>query len=208
MRPYMFASLSSIFATAVLVLACGASPPAGAAAPSNGSASTAPAAPAPPSAPSATTTTTLTLGDGGDLNGAKLATTTSTAAPTVDSKSDAGAKPHAHEAGRGVKDIQAIILARRDEARACYDNELKVNPGIEGDVDMTWIIDPKGDATEVGVDEGKSSIHDDKVWKCIAAIIQKIKFAPSAKGFQTKTHYPFNFHPRTTVGGGGDAGPR
>lgn len=204
MRSYLFASLASLSAAAVLVLACGGSKPPEAPAPATGSAA-ATASAAPATAPSTTTTTTMTLGDGGDVTGVKLATSSTTVVPTTESRVDAGVN-RGPEPGRSVRDIQAIVLARRDAARACYDDELKANPGIEGNVDITWVIDPKGDATEVGFDATTSTIHDDKVWKCIAAIIQKIKFAPSAKGFQTKTHYPFNFHPKTMVGGAHDAG--
>jgi hypothetical protein len=105
-----------------------------------------------------------------------------------------------------MQDIQAMILARRDEERACYDDVRKQNPIIEGDVYISWKIDPKGNATEVGWDESKSTIHDDRVWKCLAAIVQKIHFAASAKGFETKAGYPFNFRPKQTVGGARDGG--
>jgi hypothetical protein len=141
-----------------------------------------------------TTTTTMTLGDGGDLQGAKLG---SSSTQTIDTKGTSGPKPGgAAEPGRGVKDVQAIIASRRDEARACYDNALKTHPGIEGDLDVKWVIDPKGVVGDIAVDESKSTIHEPSVGKCVVAIIQKIKFAESAKGFETRTHYPFNFHPR------------
>jgi hypothetical protein len=134
----------------------------------------------------------MTLGDGGDLQGTKLGSSSS---QTIETKGSSGPKPTgAAEPGRGVKDIQAIVASRRDDARACYDNALKTHPGIEGDIDIKWVIDPKGNVSDITIDEGKSTIHEPSVGKCISAVIQKIKFAESAKGFETRTHYPFNFH--------------
>lgn len=211
MRAYMFASVTALSAAAILVVACAGNKPPESASPganqgaTQGATDTPAPTPAPSGAPSAATTTKLTLADGGDLSTAKLTTHSTTTVTTGDTKSDAGVKK-GPEPGRTVQDIQAIIVARRDEARACYDNALKTHPGIEGDVDIKWLIDPKGNPLEVTVDESKSTIHEDTVWKCLVGIVQKIKFAPSAKGFESRTHYPFNFHPKTFMGGAHDAG--
>jgi tetratricopeptide (TPR) repeat protein len=97
---------------------------------------------------------------------------------------------------------------RRDEARTCYDEALKKNPSIEGDLDITWKIDPEGNVTDTGVDSSKSTIRDDNVSNCIIAIIKRVKFSKSAKGFETKAHYPFNFHPKAGQVGTGGAKPQ
>ncbi len=160
----------------------------------------------PSAEPSATTTTTTTLGDGGDLQGAKLASSSST---TIENKSDAGPPKGAkgNEPGRSREDIQAIIVARRDDARTCYDEGLKKNPSIEGDLDIKWTIDVDGNVTEIAVDAAKSTIRDEGVATCIMAIIKKVKFAKSNKGFESRTHYPFNFHPKAGQVGKGGAQP-
>jgi hypothetical protein len=197
MRACLFASITAFPAVAVLFLACGgSSPPSeGAKSPEN-AAATASATPEP--APSTTTTTTMTLGDGGDLQGTKLATSTTTVSPAP-APADAGAssakEPKTPEPGRAAKDIQTIIMAQRDRARACYDTALKDHPGIEGNIDIKWTIDPTGKVTDIAVDESKSDIHEPSVGKCIIAIIEPIHFSVSGKGFETRTHYPFNFHP-------------
>jgi len=119
-------------------------------------------------------------------------------------KGDGGAKPDGRgsEVGRKREDIQALVAARRDDARKCYDDALKAHPGIEGDLDIKWVIDPKGVVTDISVDDAKSQIHEPAVGTCIIEIIKKIKFAESAKGFETRTHYPYNFHPRGPQPGG------
>jgi outer membrane biosynthesis protein TonB len=142
-----------------------------------------------------TTTTTVALGAAGNLEGSKL---TSTSTQTLDGTSDGGTRgPHSIETGRGTKDIQAIVVARRDDARACYDAAIKAHPGIEGNLDIQWTIDPKGNVTDISVDTSHSDILEPTVGNCVIAIIKKIHFNESAKGFETKTHYPFNFHPRS-----------
>ena len=150
-------------------------------------------------------TTTTNLPDGGELQGAKLGSSTHT---EVETKGDGGPKAgpgHSQEPGRRREDIQTIVMARRDEARACYDKGLKDHPGIEGDLTVKCVIDPQGVVSEAVVDSGKSTINEPSVGTCITDIIKKIKFAPSKGGFETRANYPYNFHPKT-FGKGSDAG--
>ncbi len=199
MRACLFVTISALplAAVAALAVACGGSAPAAKSAEAPPT-SAGPAAPssAPEPVPSATTTTTLTLADGGDLQGSKLTSSTSSVHESAASDAGPGKGPHAQEPGRAVKDIQTIVQAHRDKARACYDKALKDHPGIEGNLDVKWTIDPTGKVTDIAVDEGKSDIHEPSVGKCIIEILQKVSFSVSAKGFETRAHYPFNFHPR------------
>jgi hypothetical protein len=104
--------------------------------------------------------------------------------------------PRAHDPGRGPADIRAIVVAHRDEARACYDQSLSAHPGIEGDLMIHWVIDPKGVVSQVASDAARSQILEPSLVACIAEILMKLQFAPSQRGFETKAFYPFNFHPR------------
>jgi hypothetical protein len=140
------------------------------------------------------TTTTAALSDGGDLQGAKLIEARTVASPSA-SAAPPPQGPHKHEVGRGSDDIRAIIMARRDDARACYDSALNDHPGIEGDLVIQWTIDPKGAVTQVSLDTSRSQIVEPTVVECVSAIIKKIQFAPSQGGFETRAFYPFNFHP-------------
>jgi hypothetical protein len=142
-------------------------------------------------------TTTTQLGDGGDLQGAKLGDKMHSESET---KGQGGPKSthgqSASEPGRTPKDLQAIVGSRRDDARACYDRALADHPGIEGDLDVKWLIDPDGNVSEASVDTTKSTILEPSVGACIVDVIKKIKFAASGKGYETRAHYPFNFHPK------------
>lgn len=139
-------------------------------------------------------TTTVALGDGGDLQGSKL-TETHTVASTAASAGPAPKGPHSHDPGRTPADIRAIVVAHRDDARACYDRALPSHPGIEGDLVIQWTIDPKGSVTQISSDTSRSQIAEPAVVACVADIIKKIQFASSPGGFETKAFYPFNFHP-------------
>jgi hypothetical protein len=141
------------------------------------------------------TTTTATLGAGGDLQGAKL-TQTTTVASTTGSTAPAPTGPHTHDPGRTVADFKAIMVAHKDEARTCYDAALPSHPGIEGDLVMQLTIDPKGNVTQVSLDSTRSQILEPSVAACVAKVIQKIQFAASPGGYETRTTFPYNFKPR------------
>jgi hypothetical protein len=177
------------------LLACG-----GGAAPAAGPSAPEPAAPSPsaggasPSVDAGAPTTTLAVTDAGDTQGSKLAETHSSP-PAAASAGQPSKPPHSHEVGRSPQDIRAIIQARRDEARACYDGALADHPGIEGDLVIQWTIDPKGNVTQVSLDSSRSQIVEPTVVACISDIIKKVQFAASQGGYETRAFYPFNFHP-------------
>lgn len=162
-------------------------------APSSASATdaTAPAA----SAGSTTTTTTTTLGEGGDLQGAKLGSTTQVAS-TTSSAAPPGKGPHTHEIGRTPADLRAIMVAHRDEARACYDAAAPSHPGVQGDLVIQFTIDPKGNVTQISQDASRSQITEPTIVACVVGIIKKIQFAASPGGYETKAFFPYNFLPR------------
>jgi hypothetical protein len=152
---------------------------------------------APDTTGSQTSTTTMTLGKGGDLSGAKLSSSSTT---TVEGPVQPGAPrptPGSSEPGRGTEDIRVAVMARRDDARACYDRALKDHPGMEGSLTIKWVIDPKGNVTEAEVDPTRTSIHEPAVTKCVIDVIKQIRFPESPKGFETRANYPFNFNPRS-----------
>jgi hypothetical protein len=187
---------------ALVLVACGGKQGPGAASPEGALASAAgdagAAAPgSPASVPSATTTTTTTLGDAGELQGAKLQSSTTSAATAEAPDAGPGRGPHVSEPGRAVKDIQVIVQAHREEARACYDKAQQAHPdpAMKGNLDVKWTIDPTGKVTEIAIDDPRSDIHDAGVGKCVMEIIKGIHFAVSGKGFETRAHYPFNFNP-------------
>jgi hypothetical protein len=152
-----------------------------------------------PSSSSATTTTDVP----GEGQGTKLAASTaepaaSTPTASASASTGDGSEP-AKDAGRTTNDIKALVTTHRSEARACYDSALKQHPGIEGDITVKWLIDPRGNVTEARIDEGRSTIKDDNLSACLIGLFKRLKFPASAKGFETRAAYPFNFHPRAAA---------
>jgi hypothetical protein len=184
----------------VLVAGCGG-PPEGPRTPPSAASAPEPPHAAPETGPTTTTTALPSVSDE-EVRRTKLtpasghAPSAATAPTPAEEKPGAAARGKGAEPGRSREDIQAIIVARRDEARACYDEGVKRSPGLEGDLDIKWTIDPEGQVTEAAVDDARSTIHDRGVADCVMAVIKRVHFAKSAKGFESRAHYPFNFHPK------------
>jgi hypothetical protein len=103
------------------------------------------------------------------------------------------------EPGRTREDIARVVNAKRPEARACYDDAAKKNPGMPGGtITLTWTIDPAGTVKEVKVDPARTTIDNVVVGNCIAAIISKFSFPASTKKLDTRAVYPFNFNAKRT----------
>jgi hypothetical protein len=205
--PVVLLVVAAVAALPLAGLACGGGTgaagtsvtPAGAASSSAGASATGSGDPGP------TTTTTSTLGAGGDLQGAKL-TQTTTVASTAGGDAAPNRGPHTHEPGRGREDLRAIVMAHRDDARACYDAALSAHPGIQGDLVVQWTIDPKGNVTQISEDMERSTITEPSVVACVVGVIKKIQFAASPGGYETKAFYPFKFTPRGSAQGQGASG--
>ncbi len=172
-----------------------------AAAAPNGTATSTPPLGGAPGDTGAPSTTTATLADGGELQGSKLQQASGGAA-TMDVDAGPARGVHGGDPGRSQKDIQTIIQAHRDEARACYDRAQQQHPDVnmKGNLDVKWTIDPQGNVTDVTVDQDHTDIHDAGVQKCVMDVVKAIHFSVSGKGFETHAHYPFNFNPKFVNG--------
>ena len=131
------------------------------------------------------TTTTSTLDGSGD-SPTKLE-------PTTPAPSSSG---RSADPGRSAKDIEALVKAHRDEARKCYDDNVKAHPGVEGDLVIHWVVDAKGAVTTIELNTQRSQITEPTIVACVIGVVKAIPFAPSPKGFESTYNYPFNFHPR------------
>jgi TonB family protein len=182
-------------ASAGCFFACGGAAPPESKAPTTGddAGAAVPSASAEPVA--AATTTTTALPDAGELQGAKLGSSTHTEVETKGPSGPHAGAGHTQEPGRSRNDIQAVVMAHRDEARACYDKGSKTRPGLEGNLTVQFRIDPTGKVTDTQVDAMKSAIHDDGIERCIMSVIKRLSFAASKGGFETRASYPFDFHP-------------
>jgi hypothetical protein len=93
-------------------------------------------------------------------------------------------------------DVRALVVAHDAEVRSCRERALQEHPDLDGELVITWVIDPKGNVNGTAVDESRSTVSDASLFGCISAVIKRIQFAASPGGFETRTSYPFRVHPR------------
>jgi TonB family protein len=152
-------------------LACGPSqPPRAPAAPAPTSAAEAPANGSEPAAPSSTTPS---------------------AEPPTESQGSTGPRE-----ARGKDEIARVIADNRTKVRACYEAALKTNPGIAGDLVVSFIINPDGSVKNAEVNWSESELHVPELDSCTLEVVQAMKFPPSSRGLESKVNYPFNFNPQ------------
>lgn len=96
---------------------------------------------------------------------------------------------------RGKDEIQRVVADNRDKVRACYDAALKENPGIQGDLVVTFVIDPAGNVKSAEVNWAESELHVPELDTCAVEIVKALKFPASSRGLESKVNYPFNFNP-------------
>ena len=70
---------------------------------------------------------------------------------------------------------------------ACYEEQLKNHPKLEGRVDVSWTIGKDGRVTQVATEGLK------EVGACVAAVIKSIRFRPPLIGCGDISDYPFVF---------------
>jgi TonB family protein len=96
---------------------------------------------------------------------------------------------------RGKDEIQAVIAANRAKVRTCYDAALKNNPGIAGDLVVSFVINPDGSVKSAEVNWSESELHVPELDSCAVDVLRTLKFPPSSRGLESKVNYPFNFNP-------------
>jgi TonB family protein len=96
---------------------------------------------------------------------------------------------------RTKEEIQRVIAENRDKVRACYDHALAANPGIQGDLVVSFVIRPNGTVKQAEINWAESSLHVPELDACAADAVKGFKFPPSTHGLESKVDYPFNFNP-------------
>lgn len=96
---------------------------------------------------------------------------------------------------RSKEDIQRVVADHRDKVRACYDAALKTNPGIKGDLVISFVINPEGDVKTAETNWSESDLHVPELDTCAVEAVKTFKFPPSSRGLESKVNYPFNFNP-------------
>lgn len=87
--------------------------------------------------------------------------------------------------------IERVIRQHRREIRSCYEQELQRNPGLEGRVVVSFVIDPTGQVARANV--GTSTMGNKTVEDCITLRVRRWRFPEPKGGGLVRVNYPFTF---------------
>jgi hypothetical protein len=77
--------------------------------------------------------------------------------------------------------IRKVIQEHAAQIRYCYEQQLAINPKLQGKVAIKWIINGDGSASSAQVDRSATTLDDDKVHECMKSRITSWAF-PKPKG--------------------------
>jgi hypothetical protein len=77
--------------------------------------------------------------------------------------------------------IRKVIQDHAAQIRYCYEQQLALNPRLQGKVSIKWIIQADGTATSPQVDAGATTLEDARVHECMMSRITSWQF-PKPKG--------------------------
>jgi TonB family protein len=89
--------------------------------------------------------------------------------------------------------IRRVIRAHVAEVRACYERQLRVNPGLSGRVTLQLVIGPQGDV--VNVQRQSTTMSSPPLDACLIATARRWRFPAPAGGGAVMVTYPFTFQP-------------
>ncbi|MGC3998109.1 MAG: AgmX/PglI C-terminal domain-containing protein [Anaeromyxobacter sp.] len=74
-----------------------------------------------------------------------------------------------------------MIQDHAAQIRYCYENQLALNPRLQGKVSIKWVINADGSASSPQVDGSATTLEDAKVHECMMSRIVSWQF-PKPKG--------------------------
>ena len=87
--------------------------------------------------------------------------------------------------------VRKVIQDHAAQIRYCYEQQLAINPRLQGKVAIKWIINADGSATSAQVDGGTTTLEDAKVHECMKARIQSWAFPKPKGGGMAVITYPW-----------------
>jgi hypothetical protein len=87
--------------------------------------------------------------------------------------------------------IRKVIQDHAAQIRYCYEQQLAINPRLQGKVSIKWIINADGTASSAQVDRAATSLEDSKVHECMMARITSWAFPKPKGGGMAVITYPW-----------------
>ncbi len=98
------------------------------------------------------------------------------------------------EPGRCLEHVSEVVLSRRAEARACYDEAVARDPALAGGrLIMNFEIDPDGVVVDASQASQDGQLEDAALASCVSLVILGLRFAPSARGKSTRAFHRYEF---------------
>lgn len=89
-----------------------------------------------------------------------------------------------------AKEVNRFMNARFGQVKACYERRLKVNPMLEGKLDLNITVSLKGKVKSIS--RNRDTLRDDVMWSCVRTAIRSWEF-PKPTGGRVVVAKTFNF---------------
>jgi hypothetical protein len=115
----------------------------------------------------------------------------------IEGEDEEGAEEPSPGAGLTSEAIQDGVREQLGEIRECYEQWLKRNPDLEGELVVRFTIVASEEEPDLGV-VSEADIADswiDHVWMegCVASVMESAQFPAPADGGEVEVNYPFSF---------------
>ena len=98
--------------------------------------------------------------------------------------------------GRLPQEVLSRIMSRnKTKYWACYDVALERDPKLRGRVDVSFVIDPRGNVNDVTA----SGVGDEALHSCIQQSFRSISFPAPEGGGPVEVRYPMDLEPKASV---------
>ncbi|MBK8169300.1 MAG: TonB family protein [Sandaracinaceae bacterium] len=91
--------------------------------------------------------------------------------------------------------VVRMIRTRISAIRACYEQQLRRNPALEGKVTVEFTIQTTGSVS--GAHATENTTNDPAVATCVVSTVSRFRFNPGPEGGSVVFSYPFVFAPQT-----------
>jgi hypothetical protein len=89
--------------------------------------------------------------------------------------------------------IRKVIQDHASQIRYCYEQELALNPRLQGKVAIKWVIHAEGTASDAQVEPGATTLDNDRVQQCMMSRITSWQFPKPKGGGVAVITYPWIF---------------
>lgn len=113
-------------------------------------------------------------------------------APTSQPAAPTGKKKVFYKGSLSREEIEGTLRTVKNQVRFCYEERLKDQPELRGQVIMRFVIAGSG---EVASAEAQADPGMEDVGSCTTQVVQRLKFPSPRGGGKVIVNYPYRFSP-------------